>query len=49
MFNLLNFLKKDRVWDFDGGIHPPEMKLQSSRTPMRVCPVPEELIIPLQQ
>ncbi|MGJ3349024.1 electron transport complex subunit RsxC [Morganella sp. Je.2.23] len=49
MFNLLNFLKKDRVWDFDGGIHPPEMKLQSSRTPMRVCPVPDELIIPLQQ
>ncbi|QXO41142.1 electron transport complex subunit RsxC [Morganella morganii] len=49
MFNLLNFLKKDRVWDFDGGIHPPEMKLQSSRTPMRVCQVPVELIIPLQQ
>ncbi|OBU08408.1 electron transport complex subunit RsxC [Morganella psychrotolerans] len=49
MFNLLNLLKKDRVWDFDGGIHPPEMKVQSSRTPMRVCPVPPELIIPLQQ
>ncbi|HCM61393.1 MAG TPA: electron transport complex subunit RsxC [Morganella sp. (in: Bacteria)] len=49
MFNLLNFLKKDRVWDFDGGIHPPEMKVQSSRTPMRICPVPPELIIPLQQ
>ncbi|OBU04923.1 electron transport complex subunit RsxC [Morganella psychrotolerans] len=49
MFNLLNLLKKNRVWDFDGGIHPPEMKVQSSRTPMRVCPVPPELIIPLQQ
>ena len=25
MFNLFAALKKDKVWDFDGGIHPPEM------------------------
>ncbi len=49
MFNLFNWLKKDHIWDFDGGIHPPEMKLQSSQTPMRICPLPNELIIPLQQ
>ncbi|MCW2254618.1 electron transport complex protein RnfC [Providencia alcalifaciens] len=49
MFNLFNWLKKDNIWDFTGGIHPPEMKLQSSLTPMRVASVPEELIIPLQQ
>ncbi|WP_369311094.1 electron transport complex subunit RsxC [Providencia rettgeri] len=49
MLKLFNWLKKDNIWDFDGGIHPPEMKLQSSRTPMRTATVPDELIIPLQQ
>ncbi|WP_047680107.1 MULTISPECIES: electron transport complex subunit RsxC [Xenorhabdus] len=49
MFNLFNLLNKNKIWDFDGGIHPPEMKLQSSRTPLRCAPLPEELIIPLQQ
>lgn len=49
MFNLFNWLKKDNIWDFDGGIHPPEMKLQSSQTPMRIAAVPAQLIIPLQQ
>ncbi|WP_434524750.1 electron transport complex subunit RsxC [Photorhabdus asymbiotica] len=49
MFNLFNLLNKNKIWDFDGGIHPPEMKLQSSQTPLRIAPLPEELIIPLQQ
>ncbi|KLU14646.1 MULTISPECIES: electron transport complex subunit RsxC [Xenorhabdus] len=49
MFNLLNLLNKNKIWDFAGGIHPPEMKLQSSRTPLRHAPLPDELIIPLQQ
>ncbi|MDC9592391.1 electron transport complex subunit RsxC [Xenorhabdus sp. IM139775] len=49
MFNLLNLLNKHKIWDFDGGIHPPEMKLQSSCTPLRHAPLPDELIIPLQQ
>lgn len=49
MFNLFAALKKDRIWDFDGGIHPPEMKTQSSRTPLRTAPLPETFVIPLQQ
>ncbi|MFO3759787.1 electron transport complex subunit RsxC [Providencia hangzhouensis] len=49
MLKLFNWLKKDNIWDFKGGIHPPEMKLQSSQTPMRIASVPNELIIPLQQ
>ncbi|CBJ81433.1 putative NADH dehydrogenase subunit/ oxidoreductase [Xenorhabdus bovienii str. Jollieti] len=49
MFNLFNLLNKNKIWDFEGGIHPPEMKLQSSRTPLRYAPIPDELIIPLQQ
>ncbi|MEQ5618524.1 electron transport complex subunit RsxC [Providencia rettgeri] len=49
MLKLFNWLKKDNIWDFKGGIHPPEMKLQSSQTPMRIASIPDELVIPLQQ
>ncbi|HDL8287015.1 TPA: electron transport complex subunit RsxC [Yersinia enterocolitica] len=49
MFKLFTARKHDNIWDFDGGIHPPEMKLQSSRIPMRIATLPEQLIVPLQQ
>ncbi|MGX8942613.1 electron transport complex subunit RsxC [Symbiopectobacterium sp. Eva_TO] len=49
MLKLLNLFRKERIWDFDGGIHPPEMKTQSSRVPMRHIPLPEQFIIPLKQ
>ncbi|WP_454878027.1 electron transport complex subunit RsxC [Serratia inhibens] len=49
MLNLFAAFKKDRIWDFDGGIHPPEMKTQSSGTPLRTAPLAERFIIPLQQ
>ncbi|EPL0215552.1 electron transport complex subunit RsxC, partial [Serratia marcescens] len=49
MLNLFAAFKKDRIWDFNGGIHPPEMKTQSSGAPLRVAPLPKTFIIPLQQ
>nr|WP_252515276.1 electron transport complex subunit RsxC [Pantoea bituminis] len=49
MLNLLNFFKKDKVWDFQGGIHPPEMKTQSNGTPLSELPLPHRFIIPLKQ
>ncbi|ELI8107752.1 electron transport complex subunit RsxC [Yersinia enterocolitica] len=49
MFKLFTARKHDNIWDFDGGIHPPEMKLQSSRVPVRIATLPEQLIVPLQQ
>ncbi|MEN4741661.1 electron transport complex subunit RsxC [Pantoea agglomerans] len=49
MLNLLNFLKKEKVWDFQGGIHPPEMKTQSNGTPLSELPLPHRFIIPLKQ
>ncbi|MDW5499341.1 electron transport complex subunit RsxC [Pseudomonas lundensis] len=49
MLNLFAAFKKDRIWDFDGGIHPPEMKTQSSGVPLRTVPLPDKFIIPLQQ
>ncbi|KHS47444.1 electron transport complex subunit RsxC [Hafnia paralvei] len=49
MFNLFAALKKDKLWDFKGGIHPPEMKHPSSHVPLRHVSLPPMLIIPLQQ
>ncbi|MDY4376451.1 electron transport complex subunit RsxC [Pectobacterium brasiliense] len=49
MLKLFSAFKKDRIWDFAGGIHPPEMKTQSSQTPLRQIPLPEQFIIPLKQ
>lgn len=37
------------LYEFPGGIHPPENKRQSSETPIRIADLPEQLIIPLQQ
>ncbi|CAI1096114.1 electron transport complex subunit RsxC [Serratia proteamaculans] len=49
MLNLFAAFKKDRIWDFDGGIHPPEMKALSSGVPLRTAPLPDIFVIPLQQ
>ncbi|MFZ4833774.1 electron transport complex subunit RsxC [Rouxiella sp. Mn2063] len=49
MFTLFGSFKKDKIWDFDGGIHPPEMKTQSSQVPLRVAPLPARFVVPLQQ
>ena len=49
MLNIFNRFKKDRIWDFDGGIHPPEMKTQSNGMPLRQVPLPSQLVIPLKQ
>ncbi len=38
-----------KVFAFHGGIHPPENKKQSTRTPIRTAPLPKLLYLPLQQ
>ncbi len=37
------------IWDIHGGIHPPERKELSNRTPVRQMPLPARLILPLAQ
>nr|WP_067298563.1 electron transport complex subunit RsxC [Marinobacterium profundum] len=37
------------VFAFHGGVHPPENKRQSTRTPIRQAPLPDQLILPLSQ
>ncbi len=38
-----------KLWDFSGGIHPPQRKSQSNREPIRHAGLPPKLILPLQQ
>ena len=49
MRNLFNFFKKEPLWDFAGGVHPPEMKTLSNGTPLRQLPLPAQFIIPIKQ
>ena len=37
------------VWDIHGGIHPPERKELSNRTPVQQLPLPDRLVVPLAQ
>ena len=38
-----------KIWDFPGGIYPPENKIQSTQLPLGNLPIPPKLIIPLNQ
>ncbi|PSN06555.1 electron transport complex subunit RsxC [Siccibacter turicensis] len=49
MFKLFSAFRKEKIWDFHGGIHPPEMKTLSNGTPLRQVPLPGRLVIPLKQ
>ena len=47
MFKLFSAFRKDKVWDFNGGIHPPEMKTQSNGTPLCQVSLPQRVVIPI--
>ncbi|HAT8016225.1 TPA: electron transport complex subunit RsxC, partial [Citrobacter rodentium] len=49
MLKLFSAFRKDKIWDFDGGIHPPEMKSRSNGTPLRQVPLAQRFVIPLRQ
>ena len=49
MLKLFSAFRKDKIWDFNGGIHPPEMKTQSNGTPLRQVPLAQRFVIPLKQ
>ncbi|CAK9884921.1 MAG: Electron transport complex subunit RsxC [Candidatus Erwinia impunctatus] len=49
MRNFFTASSKKTLWDFPGGIHPPEMKSQSNETPLRQLPLADRFIIPLKQ
>ncbi|AMO49277.1 Electron transport complex protein RnfC [Enterobacter sp. FY-07] len=49
MLKLFSAFRKEKLWDFHGGIHPPEMKTQSNGTPLRQIPLANRFVIPLKQ
>ncbi|HDG1707308.1 TPA: electron transport complex subunit RsxC [Kluyvera ascorbata] len=49
MLKLFSAFRKDKIGDFNGGIHPPEMKTQSNGTPLRQVPLAQRFVIPLKQ
>ncbi len=44
MLKLFSAFRKNKIWDFNGGIHPPEMKTQSNGTPLRQVPLAQRFI-----
>jgi Na+-translocating ferredoxin:NAD+ oxidoreductase subunit C len=43
---LVNFTK---IFKFNGGVHPPENKTQSTQLPIGQLPLPEKIVLPLRQ
>ncbi|GAA6205934.1 electron transport complex subunit RsxC [Thalassotalea sp. SU-HH00458] len=49
MESVIERIEKGQFWKFHGGIHPPEMKFLTSNKPILQLPIPEKLVIPIQQ
>ena len=49
MADVLSRFNSGKLWDFKGGIHPPEMKSQSNSQPLRHHPLATDFYIPLKQ
>jgi electron transport complex protein RnfC len=47
--SLVEQIKTGALWDFPGGIHPPENKQQSNTLPLANADIADELILPLKQ
>ena len=49
MESVIERINKNQFYNFPGGIHPPEQKFLTNDKPIKSLPLPNELIIPLQQ
>ncbi|MGF1686223.1 electron transport complex subunit RsxC [Photobacterium japonica] len=49
MLSIIEQIKQGQLWDFPGGIHPPENKTLSNHTPIIHAGIPDELVLPLKQ
>ena len=49
MESLFEQIERGTLWQFPGGIHPPEQKTLSNQLPIRQLPLPDKLVIPLKQ
>lgn len=49
MTDVLTRYNSGKLWDFEGGIHPPEMKSQSNSTPISTALLAENYYVPIKQ
>lgn len=49
MVSLIEQIRTGALWDFPGGVHPAENKIQSNQTPIVHAKIPNEIVLPLKQ
>lgn len=49
MESIIERIIRGHFWSFHGGVHPPEQKTLTSTKPIKSLPLPQQLILPLQQ
>ncbi|VTU07596.1 electron transport complex protein RnfC [Actinobacillus porcinus] len=49
MTDVISRYNSGKLWDFAGGIHPPEMKSQSNQTPITHAPLATHFYVPVKQ
>lgn len=47
--DIIEKLNANELWDFPGGVHPPQYKSLSNQQAIAVLPIPERLYVPLKQ
>lgn len=49
MSDVVKRIDSGKLWDFHGGIHPPEMKVQSTQTPIQTLALADQFFVPIKQ
>ena len=49
MADVLTRFNSGKIWDFKGGIHPPEMKSQSNQSPIQQSELAYDFYVPIKQ
>lgn len=49
ILNIISKIRKGKIWDFHGGLHPDEHKRESSEVPLVNAGIPPFLVIPIKQ
>ena len=49
MADVITRFKSGKIWDFKGGIHPPEMKSQSNQSPIQQSELAHDFYVPIKQ
>ncbi|WP_099607532.1 electron transport complex subunit RsxC [Vibrio coralliilyticus] len=49
MLSLIEQIKSGALWDFPGGVHPPENKKQSVKSEIAKASIPQEIVLPVKQ